>query len=183
MATTLDLLYPGEDTLWSPYSGAEGRRPYRYFLRRLTNKTSGLAEPDKPPIAFVLLNPSTADETKDDPTVAKCRRHAALWGFGEVIILNAFAYRATDPQAMRAQPDPVGPRNDDVILHTCEVVQNALGGAIVCGWGNHGAHMGRSASLLELLAPFALQALKISKTGEPSHPLYLRMDTQLVDYG
>ena len=80
-------------------------------------------------MVFVLLNPSTADEIKDDPTVAKSRRHAAGWGYGEVIILNAFAYRATDPRNMKAQPDPIGPKNDQVIQETCAAVVD-LGGVL-----------------------------------------------------
>ena len=173
MPTTSQILYPGEDTLWSP------DRAYRYFLRRSVEGDWELSQ--KPPISFLLLNPSTADEVKDDPTVAKCRRHAHRWGFGEVIILNAFAYRATDPKNMRAQVDPVGPENDAVILETCRVVRD-LGGTIVCGWGNHGQHKGRSDALRALLSPFETKAFKISKTGEPSHPLYLSMETELVDY-
>ena len=112
MPSTASFLFPDIHSLWSDYDPSEGRRPYRYFLRRLENKVTGLIEPDKPPMVFVLLNPSTADEIKDDPTVAKSRRHAAGWGYGEVIILNAFAYRATDPRNMKAQPDPIGPKND-----------------------------------------------------------------------
>ena len=181
MPATNARLYPEQDSLWSPFDPREGRRPYRYFLRRSQNKITGRIEPDKPVMAFVLLNPSTADELQDDPTVAKARRHAAGWGYGEVIILNAFAYRATDPKNMKAQMDPVGPRNDQVIVETCQVV-SALGGRIVCGWGNHGRHLGRSQALRALLAPFDTWAFKISKTGEPSHPLYLRMDTKIVPY-
>ena len=106
MPVTSELLFPGQDTTWSP------DRVHRYFLRR----PAGMLDRDKPVIAFVLLNPSTADEVKDDPTVAKCRRYAAGWGYGEVIVLNAFAYRATDPKNMRAHPDPIGPDNDATIL-------------------------------------------------------------------
>ena len=97
MPVTSDILYPGTDTTWSP------DRSHRYFLRR----PASLLDQAKPVIAFILLNPSTADERKDDPTVAKCRRYAAGWGFGEVIVLNAFAYRATDPKNMKAHPDPI----------------------------------------------------------------------------
>ena len=181
MPSTASLLFPDAHSLWSDYDPSEGRRPYRYFLRRLENKVTGLIEPDKPPMVVVLLNPSTADEIKDDPTVAKSRRHAAGWGYGEVIILNAFAYRATDPKNMKAQPDPIGPKNDQVIQETCAAVV-ALGGRIVCGWGNHGQHLGRSDALRALLSPFETWAFKVSKTGEPSHPLYLSMATQLVPY-
>ena len=171
MPITSELLFPGQDTTWSP------DRAHRYFLRR----PAGMLDRDKPVIAFVLLNPSTADEVKDDPTVAKCRRYAAGWGYGEVIVLNAFAYRATDPKNMRAHPDPIGPDNDATILQTAEVV-HGLGGTILCGWGTHGTHLERSAALRALLAPFPLKAFTLTKHGEPGHPLYLRGDLQPIDW-
>ncbi len=180
--TTQDRLFAGQNTTWSP------DRRYRYFLRRpwCEQLDQGFAEAgaddmQRPPIAFLLLNPSTADERKDDPTVARCRRYAVAWGFGEVIVLNAFAYRATDPKDMRAQSDPVGPENDATLLATLPVVQ-ALGGRLVCGWGNHGAHLGRSDHLRELLADFqGLRCFPKTKAGEPGHPLYLRKDVALQD--
>ena len=171
MAITSDILFPGTNTTWSP------DRSHRYFLRR----PAGLLDQDKPVIAFILLNPSIADELKDDPTVAKCRRYAAGWGFGEVIVLNAFAYRATDPKNMRAHPDPVGPENDATVLATATAVHE-LGGTLLCGWGTHGAHLDRSAQLQDLLAHFPLKAFTLTKHGEPGHPLYLRGDLQPMQW-
>jgi hypothetical protein len=168
---TSDILFPGHDTTWST------DRAYRYFLRR----PASLLEQAKPVIAFILLNPSTADETKDDPTVAKCRRYAAGWGFGEVIVLNAFAFRATDPKNMRAHIDPVGPDNDRTILETAQAV-HGLGGTLLCGWGTHGAHLERSAQVQALLEPFPLKAFTLTKHGEPGHPLYLRGDLQPMQW-
>ncbi len=182
LISTQQRLYQGQNTTWS------ADRRYRYFLRRPWHEqvAQGFAEPEmsaegRPPIAFLLLNPSTADEVKDDPTVARCRRYAVAWGFGEVIVLNAFAYRATDPKDMRAQADPVGPDNDATLLATLPAVQ-ALGGRLVCGWGNHGAHLGRSDQLRALLADFeGLRCFPKTKAGEPGHPLYLRKDVALQD--
>lgn len=182
VVSTQERLFPGTHTTWSP------DRRYRYFLRRpweeqlglglLENQQDGEA---RAPIAFVLLNPSTADERKDDPTVARCRRYGLAWGFGEVIILNAFAYRATDPKDMRVQNDPVGPENDATLLATVATVLD-MGGRVVCGWGNHGAHLQRSDHLRAILAPFgALRCFPKTKAGEPGHPLYLRKDVTLED--
>ena len=156
--------YPGTHSLWSE------DRQHRYFLRRPALTAEERA---KKPVAFVMLNPSTADEVKDDPTVAKSRRYAKSWGFGEVIVLNAFAYRATDPKNMRAHPDPVGPDNDEVIHATvAHIIERE--GIIVCGWGNHGLHLDRGAALRSLLKPFPLHAFPITKQNQPGHPLYLR---------
>ena len=156
--------YPGTHSLWS------SDRQHRYFLRRPALTAEERA---KPPMAFIMLNSSTADEVKDDPTVAKSRRYAAGWGFGEVIVLNAFAYRATDPKNMRAHPDPIGPANDEVTLNTVAHVIDR-GGIIVCGWGNHGLHLDRGVALRRLLRPYTLHSFPITKQQQPGHPLYLK---------
>ena len=148
-----------------------------------------LEQPDplakRPPIVFCLLNPSTADERKDDPTVARCRRFAVAWGFGDVVVLNAFAYRATDPKDMKAQTDPTGPENDATILETINwVIEN--GGQVVCGWGNHGSHLQRSTHLRSLFEDYKttgkVLAFPFTKSGEPGHPLYLKNTVQLVKF-
>ena len=144
MRGTLDTLYPGQDTLWS------SDRAYRYFLRRPSLL-------DLPPIAFLLLNPSTADEVQDDPTIRRCRGYAADWGYGEVIILNAFALPRHRPQSHESEADPIGPENDRIIQETAQAVFLA-GGTMVCGWGNHGAHKDRGATVRRLLAPYPCKA-------------------------
>jgi hypothetical protein len=78
---------------------------WRYELRRVW-------DPTRPSMAFVGLNPSTADARHDDPTVRRCINFAKRWGFGGLIMLNAFAFRAADPREMMAAADPVGPDND-----------------------------------------------------------------------
>lgn len=178
--STQPILYPKSNTRWSP------DRRYRYFLRRPWHEqvTQGFADmtimsEDRPPIAFLLLNPSTADEIKDDPTVARCRRFAVAWGYGEVLILNAFAFRATDPMDMKQASDPVGPQNDQIILESLKAV-NCLGGQIVCGWGNHGKHQKRGLALRTLLAGHkGVKCFPVTKQGEPGHPLYLKNSVAL----
>jgi hypothetical protein len=169
MPTTSATLFPGQQALWS------ADRAYRSFLRRPVDDKAELAA--KPPIAFILLNPSTADEVQDDRTVARARRFAAAWGYGEVIILNAFAFRATNPQLLRVQADPVGAENDAVIVQSVEAVLAAQG-TVVCGWGNHAKLYNRSAALRALLAKRTLQAFPLTQQGEPRHPLYLPHDVK-----
>jgi hypothetical protein len=120
-------------------------------------------------IAFVGLNPSTADEVKNDPTVTRCINYAQRWGYGGMWMLNLFAYRATDPNIMKAQADPVGPENDRSIL---EVYSQARL-SIAC-WGTHGAHRDRGRQVIAQLP--ALHCLGITKAGYPKHPLYLHRD-------
>ncbi|MSQ49275.1 MAG: DUF1643 domain-containing protein [Betaproteobacteria bacterium] len=123
------------------------------------------------PIAnFLMLNPSTADEVKLDPTCTRARDFAQRWGFGSIYITNLFAWRATDPAQMRAVQDPVGPGNDAAIVRAAK-----RAAIVVCAWGNHGAFLGRSTEVLEKLKAngVALHALRVNAGGEPAHPLYL----------
>jgi hypothetical protein len=141
------------------YSGCEA---YRYSLTRVWGAG--------PKLGFVLLNPSTATEVQNDPTVERCERRARALGFGAFRVVNIFAFRATDPQDMRAAADPIGAGNDAALLE-------ALGWAdqVVCGWGGHGAHLGRGAAVEALLRQAArpLFHLGLTKGGQPKHPLYI----------
>jgi len=137
-------------------------RRYRYTLTRTWDH-------DIKPVNFLMLNPSTADEEVNDPTVERCERRARSWGYGGLIVTNIFAWRDTDPELMKAQDDPIGPDNDVAILESAR-----RAGLVVCAWGNHGEHMGRGAAVREMLRGLPLHYLKISKsTGQPWHPLYI----------
>ncbi len=118
-----------------------------------------------------MLNPSTADQEKNDPTVERCERRARRTpGCGGVEIINIFAFRETSPELMKKQVDPVGPDND---RHILEAASKAL--KVICGWGIHGEHMGRGDQVVEMLtrAGILLYCLKQTSSGQPSHPLYI----------
>ena len=138
-------------------------RRWRYLLWRKWS--------DGPIANFLMLNPSTADEVKLDPSCTRARLYAERWGFGALIVTNLFAWRATDPRDMKAAPEPVGRANDRAIVRAAHEA-----GIVVCAWGNHGAHRERSASVLSMLrdAGIKLHALRLTGAGEPAHPLYLR---------
>lgn len=136
---------------------------YRYILTRTWDPAGGK-------VLFVMLNPSTATEVQNDPTVERCERRARALGFGAFRVCNIFAYRATDPKVMRAQADPVGPGNDQAIA------ESALwADAVVCAWGTHGAHLNRGAQVEALLRATGkpLSHFGLSKDGHPKHPLYI----------
>ncbi len=141
---------------------------YRYLLTRIWDPAGTRA-------LFVMLNPSTATEMRNDPTVERCERRARALGFGAFRVCNIFAWRATDPRAMRAAADPVGPGNDAAIVESA-----AWANRIICAWGSHGAHLDRGRAVRALLqatgAP--LFHLGLTKAGEPRHPLYIGYDRQ-----
>lgn len=136
---------------------------YRYSLTRVW-------DPAGQRVMFVMLNPSTATEVQNDPTVERCERRARALGYGAFRVCNIFAYRATDPKVMRAQDDPVGPANDAAILEAA-----AWADTVVCAWGTHGAYHARGAEVETLLRASGkpLYHLGISKDGHPKHPLYI----------
>ncbi|TDK46252.1 DUF1643 domain-containing protein [Antarcticimicrobium luteum] len=146
---------------------------YRYSLTRIWNPQGRRA-------LFVMLNPSTATEVQNDPTVERCERRARALGFGAFRVTNIFAWRDTDPRAMRRADDPVGPENDAAILDGA-----AWADQVIAAWGTHGAHLDRGPRVEALLrgtgAP--LYHLGLSKDGHPKHPLYIAYARQPESWG
>jgi hypothetical protein len=138
-------------------------RRWRYLLWRRWDAAKPIAN-------FLMLNPSTADEVKLDPTCARARDYAERWGFGALYVTNIFGWRATDPAEMKSQKDPVGKGNDAAIVRAAR--EAAL---VVCAWGNHGKFLERSSRVRSLLKKnqINLHALRVNANGEPAHPLYL----------
>lgn len=136
---------------------------YRYRLsRRWSAKGATLN--------FIMLNPSKADEMRNDPTVERCERRARMLGFGAFSVTNIFAWRDTDPQAMRRASHPVGPDNDTVLREAALQADQ-----VIAAWGTHGAHRGRGPDVAADLrrAAVRLYHLGLSKHGHPRHPLYV----------
>jgi hypothetical protein len=148
-------------------------RTWRYSLTR--EWESSLDDGDELSCLFVCLNPSTATETKDDPTVRRCIGFARRLGYSRLTVCNIFALRSTDPKALYDHPDPVGPENLEHIAH--EAVRHELS---VAAWGNHGELHGQGVTVMNLLYVLAeaVNVLGINATGQPKHPLYLPADTQ-----
>ena len=135
------------------------RKQYRYALWRIWDR--GL-----PTVTFIGLNPSTADAKLDDPTLVRCMGFARDWGYGGVYTANLFAFRATDPRDMKAARSPIGPDNDRVIRELADKSDK-----VIAAWGNDGAWMGRADSVREAVP--SLYYLKMNRSGQPAHPLYL----------
>lgn len=122
-------------------------------------------------VMFIGLNPSTADEREDDPTIRRCIRFARDWGYGGLLMMNAFAFRATDPKNMKAAKDPIGPGNDEALKFRQTQV-----GLIVAAWGAHCSPQ-RELEVCEIIGR-PIYCLGKTKNGSPKHPLYLRADTK-----
>lgn len=136
---------------------------YRYSLTRRWRETGRR-------LAFVLLNPSTADAERDDPTIRRCVGFARAWGFAALEVVNLFAFRATEPGGLRGAPQPVGPENDRYLL-----AAHARADELVLAWGIHGAWLERDREVLALLSGHGARpkCLGLTREGHPRHPLYL----------
>lgn len=146
-------------------------KTYRYSLWRIWDE-------EKTPVVFIGLNPSTADEMKDDPTIRRCMGFARRWGYGGIYMVNLFAYRATSPRDLFAfKADPIG-HNNDATLHHYTGMPCVL---VVAAWGNHGTFLGRGLEVAQALK-VSMHCFGYTKAGQPLHPLYQRSDAELQCY-
>lgn len=148
---------------------------YRYWLERRWGRTA--------PQVFVMLNPSTADASVDDPTIRRCIAFAKREGAGGLIVVNLFALRATDPSALDNHADPVGPANVEN-LGLALIGAVAIGRPVICAWG---ANKNAGPAGMRLLARAndlgaALVCLGLTKDGQPRHPLYVKGDAPLIAF-
>jgi len=141
---------------------------YRYRLTRRWHHGRSA------PILFILLNPSTADAAHDDATIRRCLGFAKARGHGEMIVVNLFTLRSTDPKALYLADDPVGPNNDIQIRRAI-----ADAAEVIVGWGTHGALLSRGDSVARRFRDSNLLAFGLTKNRQPKHPLYLPADAPL----
>lgn len=148
---------------------------YRYSLVRQWDK-------GKPYLPFVMLNPSTADATRDDPTIRRCMSFARREGCGGIVVVNLYALRSPDPKMLRAHYDPVGPFNKRVIYDAAIVAAEA-GVPVVCAWGVNDITQAAGGALVEAReAGAAIKCLGKTAGGHPRHPLYVKSDQPLENY-
>lgn len=135
---------------------------YRYKLSRKWD--------DGPTVAFVMLNPSTADAHKNDPTIERCHRRAIEMRFGAIEVVNIFGFRATDPKDLKKAKKPIGPLNDEIVIETLKNADLAI-----CAWGAHGTHMDRDQEIRALIKQAGIKShvLGLTKYDQPRHPLYV----------
>ena len=132
---------------------------YRYQLSRIWDES-------KPLILFIMLNPSTADADVDDPTIRRVIRFTTSWGYGGVYVANLYAFRSTDPKALKHTDDPVGKENVSYITHLI-----GMASKVIYAWGNNQKEPSWLSELVQ--TPYCID---LSKNGIPKHPLYLKSE-------
>lgn len=168
------LLIETDDSLLGAVAGAvfSADKTYRYVLTRTWDISLPVAK-------WIMLNPSTADAMKDDPTIRRCAGFARREGCGGIAVVNLFALRATDPAALRQADDPAGPANDPFIA-----IHAGPGDLVIAAWGAGGTLNGRAAEVGQRLtaAGVRLKCLGVTAAGQPRHPLYVRADAPLLPW-
>ncbi len=141
-------------------------RSYRYSLVRQWQSGEDVKK-----VMFVCVNPSKADENRDDPTTRRCINFARQWGFGGLIITNAYAHRATDPDELKVAVEPIGPLNDGELEY-----QATQASQIVVAWGNS-CPIDRERQVLRVLNSEVF-CLGWTESLRPKHPVRLHADTE-----
>lgn len=148
---------------------------YRYALTR--RWSSGAAT-----VVFMMLNPSTADASRDDPTIRRCAGFARREGASGLIVVNLYAFRATRPADLWTVSDPVGPDNDAVLASTLTEAASSEW-PVISAWGAH-ARPQRVRAVTDIAQSCGarLLALGVTRNGSPRHPLYLPKDSPLTPW-
>lgn len=151
---------------------------YRYRLWREWDA-------ELPTCCFVMLNPSTADAEVDDPTIRRCIGFARREGCGRLEVANLFAWRATDPQELRALHDFDKAFGPDHATHLADAMRNAA--KIIAAWGACSGFGNKGGALLAAMGQERDHGLPIfclgkTKDGYPRHPLYVPADAKLEPY-
>lgn len=143
-------------------------RKHRYALWRIWDKS-------RPLVMFIGLNPSTANEGTDDPTIRRVISFAKDWGFGGVYMVNLFSQVTAYPKELRTHSHIEIEHNLDLVKEYARKCNR-----IVFAWGNfkEAWEIGRRyAEVFE-----NSYALQINKNGSPKHPLYVRADIEPVKF-
>jgi hypothetical protein len=141
---------------------------YRYALWRIWDK-------EKKPVMFIGLNPSTADESKDDPTIRRVKRISYNLGYGGIYMMNLFAWITPYPDELRECADPVG-ENDKWLNE----IKAKCGNDIIFSWGSFPEAFDRAKKVMSIFLEG--KALIINSDGSPRHPLYVRNDIKPVEF-
>ncbi|WIV68384.1 DUF1643 domain-containing protein [Natrialbaceae archaeon AArc-T1-2] len=161
---------PGPDPAKPEYTDATAvisdDGEYRYRLSRTWDE-------ERPVLAFLMVNPSSADGDNDDRTITRCVKYANGMGFGKLVVANLFAVRSSDPAAIDTHPEPIGPENERYLRATCDKADR-----VIAGWGRHGAKRGRGRDVATAV-DVELYALDTTAAGHPCHPGRMPYDTTI----
>ncbi len=151
---------------------SDENRKFRYALWRIWDNT-------KESLLFIGLNPSTANEHRNDPTITRLIGFAKSFGFGSLYAGNLFSIVSADPMVLFNESSvelPNGPCDQAIEQ------MNRLCSTVLVGWGGWAKYAKtRPSQVLSLIGGRAF-CLRVNKSGEPSHPLYLPSSSKMILY-
>jgi len=145
----------------------DDHRKYRYILTRCWDI-------GRFKLVWVMLNPSKADENRNDATIRRCMGFASAWGYGGIEVYNLFAYVSTYPEMLMKVKNPVGPKNDDVLKNIPRDRD------VMVAWGNVNPAFSERITKVQSLLNRNLFCMGCTKLGNPKHPVRLASSTQLT---
>ena len=147
-------------------------KSYRYLLTRTHVKA-------KKSLLFILLNPSTATEFKNDPTIARCQKRSEILDYKAFAICNLFAFRTKSPKIMKNCFDPIGPENNRIIKENVFSADK-----IICAWGNHGTHLNQAEAVVKIIKTKTTSIFHVglTKKNQPTHPLYVEYSREPIKW-
>lgn len=163
--------------LWREWRGTHNPNNWRWFGEK-DGAGHDYGEPKA--CVFIMLNPSTANAEKDDPTIRRCVGFAKSWNFERLEVVNLFAHRATKPSVLLAlshNDDPEGDQNSEIVRRA-----TAEAGMVICAWGAHGGHLQQDETALGWFACKEKYILGLTADDHPRHPLYVTAASQPVLY-
>lgn len=120
-------------------------------------------------VNFVMLNPSTADELKDDRTIKRCIKFVMDWGGGGIYVTNLFAFRTKNPKIMKQSRNPIGKSNDRYLKYYSKKCQ-----MVILAWGGEGGFKNRDKEVLKMIGQkHKIYCIEKSLSGFPKHPVRL----------
>ena len=152
--------WPADSAVSAVFSDCQ---QYRYQLREIWDVS-------KPLVLWLLMNPSVACTDYSDPTLRKTGQFARAWGYGGQLVGNVHAYRATDKARLLEVADPIGPKNNQMILELASEAKT-----VVLAYGQPPKTLrARGGEVVALLRHHpGLCHIRLAQDGTPVHPLYL----------
>ena len=151
---------------------------YRYTLTRRWDRHKGL-------VGFIMLNPSTADDQADDPTIRRCIGFSRDWGYGGIVVTNIFSFRATSPRDLFQAAHPVCPFGEAARYADLLIDHSRSCSITIAAWGHHGKYLKRGEAVMRLFWARGLMLHCLGRTvsgRHPYHPLYLPASTVPIPF-
>ena len=141
----------------------DAARLHRYLLTRIWDR-------DRPALVICMLNPSTADARKDDPTIKRCVHFAKAWGYGGIMVINLHSFRSPHPAELRKAEIPTRDSTTERVWREAIAYADQQSEPVLVAWGGN-ATQDDVEPVLKVLGSTTAICLGVTASGQPKHPL------------